>query len=391
MKLRTKILISALTLFLAVGVLAGLAVSAATESTPSVSIKSFSLSLENAVYINFKVAGENISNVKNIKILAWDEAPEAYDVSCADYVLSSVGTESATGYEQFKFTKLSAKEMTKMVYACAYYSDGTNEVYSAPVKFSVAMYADMQRAVAGQDEKLLTLIDNMLLYGASAQIYFNHNTDFLATDEVSKISVANGLLDDGFKLGWYKVGTKVTITANEPEEGYKFSHWENSTGERVGDFETITLTVGTDDTYTAVYEEEVEYFLYTALSDGTYSIAANPEATLPSKLIIPNIYNDKAVTQISEKGFVNHTEIKSANIPEGVRIIKEYAFSGCSGLTSVNIPNSVEDIKSYAFYGCEKLTQITIPDSVTSMGGWVFENCSSLNSVALSNSIKSIR
>ncbi len=424
MKLKTKIFILSLTIILAVGAFMSFYVMAAEQGDPSVNIETFSLSLENAVYINFKVSGENISNVKDIKLLAWDEAPEAYDKATADYVLSSVGTEAETGYEQFKYTKLSAKEMTKMVYACAYYNNGENEVYSSPVKFSVAMYADMQRAVEGQDEKLLDLIDAMLGYGAMAQIYFDYNTDFLATDEVSKISVVNGTLDDGFDLGWYQEGAEVTLIANETEEGYKFSHWENSAGENIGDTETLPVTVGKDDTYTAVYERDVDYFVYTELPDGTYSIEANPEAILPAELIIPSIYNGRAVTKIKPAGFKDQTNVVFATIPNSVTEIGVSAFEGCSNITKITLPfvgyrlnytqgstnfgwifgagkytqNSTyvpeklrivvvtggSIIPNYSFYGCANIERIVVEGNVTTIGESAFGACKGLQSIDIS-------
>ena len=145
MKKTWKLLLLALAVALLVGTFTILAFSEADAAEPSLQIKEFSLSLENAVYMNFKVSGENIKDVSEIKLLAWDEAPASYQKDTAEYVLATKGTEEETGYEQFQYTNLAAKDMTKMVYACAYYTDGETEVYSCPVKFSVAMYADMQK------------------------------------------------------------------------------------------------------------------------------------------------------------------------------------------------------------------------------------------------------
>ncbi len=66
------------------------------------------------------------------------------------------------------------------------------------------------------------------------------------------------------------------------------------------------------------------------------------------------------------------------SIPRGIRIIEDYAFSVCSRLTSVTIPGSVTSIGDSAFSECSALTSITIPDSVTSIGKDVFNKCPNL-------------
>ena len=390
MKKTWKLLLLALAVALLVGSFTILAFSEADAAEPSLQIKEFSLSLENAVYMNFKVSGENIKDVSEIKLLAWDEAPASYQKDTAEYVLATKGTEEETGYEQFQYTNLAAKDMTKMVYACAYYTDGETEVYSSPVKFSVAMYADMQKTAADPDEGLIVLIDQMLEYGAAAQTYFNYNTEFLATDEVHMVRVVNGKLSDGFTLGWYQEGAQITMTANEPAEGYAFSHWENSAGEAVGTEETVTVSVTKVDTYTAVYEEEISYFLYTELSDGTYGISANPEATLPAELDIPATYNGKAVTQIWQRGFVKQNNLISVIIPNSITSIEYNAFNGCKSLKNIVLSDNMKSIADFSFGGCSSLTSIVIPDSVTTIGKSAFHGCTNLTNVTLGNGVQTI-
>ena len=77
-------------------------------------------------------------------------------------------------------------------------------------------------------------------------------------------------------------------------------------------------------------------------------------------------------------------------IPQGIRIIGDWAFSDCESLTSVTIPDSVTAIDDWAFYRCESLTSVTIPDSVTSIGSGVFGYCESLTSVTVPDSVTSI-
>ena len=73
-------------------------------------------------------------------------------------------------------------------------------------------------------------------------------------------------------------------------------------------------------------------------------------------------------------------------IPDGVRMIGDYAFCYCKSLTTVTIPDSVTSIGEWAFFMCSSLTSVTIPDSVTSIGEKAFNKCESLTVAVSRNS-----
>jgi len=98
---------------------------------------------------------------------------------------------------------------------------------------------------------------------------------------------------------------------------------------------------------------------------------------------IPN-----SVTFIGEFAFAR-TALTSITIPNGVTSIEDSTFNGCRNLTSVNIPNNVRTIGSFAFVGTA-LTSITIPNSVTSIGIGAFQICENLTSVTLGNGVTTI-
>ncbi len=358
MRNRMKWIWCSLVILLIAGAITMGIVAAEPEKEPAtLSVKTFSLSLENAVYMNFKVQSTNVSDSSQIKLLTWETAPAVYEKGTENLCLSSKGTEAGSGYELFQYDNLAAKDMTKMVYACAYLNEGGVETYSAPVKLSVAMYADMQK----NDAELKPLMDSMLAYGAQAQLYFEYNTEFLATDALGRVSVVGGTLADGFKTGWYRAGSTVTMTAQTEQDGVPFSHWENAAGESVSEELTceVEVTEG-HTTYTAVYEE-VPMFLFAPRGNGTYCIKANPQAVLPSEVEIPSVYNGVAVTQIESNGFENQVTITSIHIPDSVNSIGVGAFRSCSNLTSITVPNSVTGIGIGAFENCSSLKSITLP------------------------------
>ena len=200
------------------------------------------------------------------------------------------------------------------------------------------------------------------------------------------VSVVGGTLTDGFSTGLYPAGADVTLVASEMDaEGNPFSHWENSAGEMVSEEAVCTVQMpAAHETYRAVYGQptvSADWLLFTELSDGTYSIKANPEAELPAAIAIPETYNGAAVTVIEEAAFEGLTGIMSVTIPNGVQTIGSKAFWGCSGLQSLLLPNTVTNIGTRAFQDCSALMEFTVPSSVTSIGTQIFYGCDSLTKV----------
>ena len=103
-------------------------------------------------------------------------------------------------------------------------------------------------------------------------------------------------------------------------------------------------------------EEHTPGLKFTELKDGTYRV--ENYTGYATEVVIPSVYNGRAVTSIGW-----------------------FAFKDCSALTSIIIPNSVTSIGYRAFEDCSKLTSVTIPDSVTSIGWYAFEYCSKLTSI----------
>ena len=359
----------------------------ALEGDPTLRVKSFALSLENNVCMDFKVSNTNVSDPSKIQLLVWLNAPEEYKKGTENYTLTSKGTETGTGLETFQYENFSAKQMTEMIYVCAYVNENGVETYSDPAKFSIAMYAYLKRNATNPDAELVALLDSMLAYGAMSQQYFGYNLGYLATDETCQINVVNGKLSDGFTKGWYKKGTEIVLTADEPADGYEFSHWETSTGEVI---ETNTvIATNVNETYTAVYNE-IELFIFTELSDGTYSVSRNPDAELPAEIVIPATYKDKAVTSIGSDAFSGCCGLTRIDIPNSVHSIGQGAFGCCCALESIIIPVGVTSIGDWAFHGCNRLKEISIPDGVGHIGEAMFYACNSLTSITIPSSVTSI-
>ena len=79
------------------------------------------------------------------------------------------------------------------------------------------------------------------------------------------------------------------------------------------------------------------YFEFTVTDDGlAYIIAAKADVTLPSRLIIPETYNEKDVITIAPRGFAGRNEILSVVIPVTVATTGAGAFADCDTLPKLS-------------------------------------------------------
>ena len=163
-----------------------------------------------------------------------------------------------------------------------------------------------------------------------------------------------------------------------------------------------------------------DYFTFTKLSDGTYSIAA--KQYVPKNIIIPSEYNGCPVTVIGTSGFSKCKFIENVEIPDTIVKIEEYAFAGCDHLTRITISQSVTQIGNEAFAGCSaSLESITvksenpnyhsennclietatntlllgcessvIPSYITKIGDRSFDGCASLAEISLPEGVTEI-
>ncbi|MBQ7172779.1 MAG: leucine-rich repeat domain-containing protein [Clostridia bacterium] len=351
-------------LVLALVCLIGLfAMTATADEAPTASIAGHNLSLNDNIYIIYYAEFENLPVGAEKGVLVWTSQQESYEYG-TQYAILPVYTGNNYDYDAYYFTGVSAKMMTQDIYAKAYVKVGDEITYSELDKYSVLQYCyNKKDSTTTLDDSTITLgelIQDILHYGASAQKYFNFNTDRLATADYYEIKVVNGMLPDTTKSGLFQLSEQVTLTASIEN----FDHWENLAGETVGTEATLVVTVAGAETYTAiekgpelVYSEGLEFV---SNGDGTCYVAGIGTCT----------DTDIRIPPVSPEG-------------DSVTSIGYRAFRDCKALTSITIPNSVTSIGYYAFQYCTSLTSIEIPDSVTSIGSSVFSGCSALQSMTI--------
>jgi len=96
---------------------------------------------------------------------------------------------------------------------------------------------------------------------------------------------------------------------------------------------------------------------------------------------ITSIKVPDTVTAIPRDAFAFCTNLKRADLGNGVADVNNNAFAQCHSLTEVKLGTSLERIWSYAFYYCKSLDSITIPSSTYSIQEFAFAYCTNLSSV----------
>ncbi len=95
-------------------------------------------------------------------------------------------------------------------------------------------------------------------------------------------------------------------------------------------------------------------------------------------------------------GIINYGAFSNCKMIEEINLsnitnIKTYAFSGCNNLKTINIPSGVKEISDYAFADCINLGEIVFPLSVTIINKYAFTNCSSLASINIPSGVTEIK
>lgn len=378
-----------------------LVMTAADESSKPVtaSIDYITLSLEDAVYIQYAVDFQGFEvKTNNVGMLFWTSEPSNPTVDQADSRSAVLGYDDTIKdgktYYIFKYTGLSAKQMCDEIWACAYANVDGQDYYSKVEKYSIVTYAARKLGLVDgiegtSDETLKTLLREMLEYGEAAQKHFGYNLEHLPTDILPGNSFTVTFETDGgsdVPAQTVYRGRKVLRPTAPEKSGYTFSGWYQ--GETAWNFDTDTVTA--DLVLTAKWERKTvvssEGLQFTSNGDGTCTVTGFSNYADNIDLVIPDRSPDgDKVTAIGERAFVWRSGIKSITLPEGLTSIGDEAFLDCASLTSITLPEGLTSIGNSAFRECTGLTSIILPEGLTSIGKEAFYNCTGLAAVHISS------
>ena len=389
-------------------------------TTPSLEILKNNVSYSESIYIAYAVACEGFEyNKEEVQLLFWNKPQDTYLKGTENVVGTEKGKTNISGQkcQVFYSEGLAAKHMTDDLIARAYVQIEGVDYYSEPLKFSVLEYVYKMKDAGSLNPHQKRLLETLLSYGGAAQNNFGHNTDRLADSQYFRIELINGKHEDGFAHGLFQKDEVLTITANEPEEGYKFSHWEDSKGNIISDKAVCEVTVKEqNETYEAIYKELSTIILKDNLSidepfDATAQTLSLPdfitvnnaldeeetiEVTWDTTTFIPGqigeqiiygslvesdyvlekplaikvnifpytfIYDEDNDTYAINKYYGTSAKevIPSTFKNKDVTVIKAYAFDTVLTLTELEIPSTIKEIENGAIYLCDNIEKITIP------------------------------
>ena len=342
--MKRKIIVFCLiTVLMLTALVPGTALASNRTLTPELQIYAHNLSFNDTIYIKYAVSYSNIEE-SEISLLIWTEPQTEYTFETRSAVLESVGYQiiDGTRCRIFNYTDLAAKQMTDNIYARAYAKIGSNEYYSDVTKYSILQYAynmTGKTGTASTDAALLDLLNEMLVFGAKAQAYFNYKTDRLATQDFYQVKVENGLINDLCDNGLYLENDVVRISAPQVNgENAPFSCWKNNAGVTVSQTASFDYTVGTSNVVlTAVYGEAAQTSKGLEIEsngDGTACVLSIGTCT-DKDIIIPEITDDgDVVTEIDNAAFAGE-DITSIKLPNTITSIGRNAFKDCASLTDV--------------------------------------------------------
>lgn len=338
-------------LLLAGGGISALTLSESTalaETTPTLSFKAANVAFEDGVHLMYAVKMENVE-AADVDVLVWTEAPTEYTKDTATTVLKYDGSSSVTisevDYPVYYYEELAAKQMTDVIYTCAYAEVNGVSYYSEPIKYSVLQYAynklGKTDATPTEDTALSELLETMLQYGALSQKYLNYKIDRLADADYTFIRLSNASLEDGFNYGLYLPGESLTVT---PDAGYKLSVNAGSAFS-TDDEGTITLTVPSGNLIATdrFVEESVEEEVGPEPVEVTYTMS-DYEAGTQYADNEEHVLDDNVTLITTDCHFTTELRIYSSSTNDGYAII---ASKGVIDSITLNAGNKVDTLNVY--------------------------------------------
>ena len=145
-----------------------------------------------------------------------------------------------------------------------------------------------------------------------------------------------------------------------------FEYEHNESCEWCFDKEGNAYVTGRDDLYNFPYRKIKRLYV-----EGDFTTIANG-LNDAFREYLEEVYLPQSLTSIGEQAFMNCTNLKTINIPDGVVSIGSNAFNSCS-IRNIILPEGLKTIGDYAFSGVP-LEFVLIPTTLESMGNYAFSS-----------------
>lgn len=170
-----------------------------------------------------------------------------------------------------------------------------------------------------------------------------------------------------YKISNFEWNNILTILGDSQEFGIEI-YCYNTTGILTGPYPSNRVICDTPYFFDFMLDE----------TTNTYTINGITNVKSDDLVIIPNYYNNKKITKISDSAFLNCTQLSAVELPLYLEEIGSSAFKDCTSLGSITIPSSVQYIDESAFENCVSLVSVIVErgiSNITNLGSNVFVGC----------------
>lgn len=101
------------------------------------------------------------------------------------------------------------------------------------------------------------------------------------------------------------------------------------------------------------------------------------------QIVFTTVNGKSNLKEIQDGAFEGCKELRSVEIPGGVKYIGERAFAECTELRAVTFGEDVETIGDMAFFGCTAIENVDLPSGLKTYGGGAFAGCSRLTGISV--------
>ncbi len=348
----------------------------------------------------------DVVNSTNATIYAVDEADR-------EYLPDGIPSQYPTSLQILADGKMVAltwkSENDKIAYVDeqGYIQAGTDATYDTPVKLSadyggktleitvtVKDYADIYVYETVDTYIAENITDDMTEYQkveAICKYVASYNYSVYASSMRGMILLGGGDCWASTTMVNYmcqKVGIQAKTRANANMDSGAGSGHVNSFV--VIDGKTYIVDVGFTGKVPRYYSirEVVDPYRTLRKDDGTLKITLYDG--LEEDVVIPSEINGRQVTEIGDRAFSRHSEMRSVQIPDSITTIGAVAFAYNSALQEVRIPDSVTVMGDAVFYGCDGLQQITFPKSMENIPVQTCAGCETLTKIVFPANVKTI-
>ncbi len=264
----------AMMLSLTVGVVATEAEGDTTiEETTAFDFKEVSVSMKDNLRMNYKLTLPEGVDPKNVTLYVWKGAVDGVDYTNIKKDEQSE-TRTAVSYtgadgdlSVFQYADITAKDIGTILYARACYNDGTQDVYTRTLRYSVSLYAmELYDRAADEhpddDEKAQTLqylCSAILNYGQYAAQYATGDDYSYLSNGISEITIEGGKTADGFTSIKCHSWQSITLIPDADQWTDGESCWLRN-GEVYSTDKELTVEANTDTYTVAKLSDQEEKF-----------------------------------------------------------------------------------------------------------------------------------